>query len=343
MHLWTEQEQAEYVRSRGPADLHRHFDGSIRPRTLWDLSERYYKAIPGMDFEGFHRMLAWDPDHDRSLLDYLDKFHVPLQYTQFYDNIRTISFEIAEDAYAGGVRTLEIRVNPIIHRRAGLTTRQVLNAIRSGLKLAGQKYSDLKTGIIVIAMRAHGGNMAKILLREIAGEDERFERGIGVIGFDIAGAERPFPPLLFREAYSLAATMGFQRTVHAGEEMGVDYIWQAIDICGAQRVGHGVTAVRDPRLMKRLAADGIVLEVCLSSNLQTGAIARIADHPLRRYLDAGIRCAICTDNPTVSSTTLIQEFLLAIRHFSLSEEEVDHLIRTGREATFIRSGRPWTP
>jgi adenosine deaminase len=341
MHRWTRDEQTAYLKQKGLTDLHRHFDGSIRPRTLWDLSERYYKAIPGMDFEGFHRMLSWDEEHDRTLLDYLDKFHIPLQYTQFYDNIRTIAFEIAEDAYAEGIRTLELRINPIIHRRAGLTTRQVLNAVRAGLKKACILHPDLKTGIICIAIRGHGGNMAKILLREIAGEDERFQRGIGVIGFDIAGAERPFPPLLFREAYSLAATMGLQRTVHAGEEMGEDYIWQALDVCGAQRIGHGVTAVRDPRLMKRLAEERIVLEVCLSSNVQTGAIPHVSKHPLRHYMDAGIPCALCTDNPTVSSTTLLREYLLAIEHFRLSQAEVDHLIETSRTATFIRLGRPW--
>src|SRR5262245_29555471 len=158
MYRWTKDEQRAWLSERGLADLHRHFDGSIRPRTLWDLSERYYKAIPGMDFEGFHRMLAWDPDHDKSLLDYLDKFHVPLQYTQFYDNIRTIAFEIAEDAWNEGIRTFELRINPIIHRRAGLTTRQVLNAVRAGLKNACEKYPDLKNGVICIAIRAHGGN-----------------------------------------------------------------------------------------------------------------------------------------------------------------------------------------
>lgn len=340
MYRWTRDEQTAWLKQRGLADLHRHFDGAIRPGTLWKLSERYYKAIPGMDFEGFNRMLTWDPSRDRSLLDYLDKFHVPLQYTQFYDNIRMIAREIAEDAWADGVRTLEVRINPVIHRRAGLSTRQVLGAVRGGFKLACAGCPGLRVGIVVIAIRGHGGNMAKILLREVVGEDERFHRGLGVVGFDIAGAERSFPPLLFRDAYALARTMGLHRTVHAGEEMGEDYIWQALDECGAERIGHGVTAVRDPALMKRLARDGVVLEVCLSSNLQTGAIRSLAEHPLRRYIDAGVRCALCTDNPTVSNTTSIGEHLLAIEHFSLTEEEVELLVRTGHDATFIRRGRP---
>jgi adenosine deaminase len=115
-----------------------------------------------------------------------------------YDNLRTIAFEICEDAYMDGVRTLELRINPVIHRRAGLTSRQVLNAVRAGMKDALKNCPDLKLGITVIAIRGHGGNMAKILLREVVGELAMYHESPGVVGFDIAGAERPFPPILFK-------------------------------------------------------------------------------------------------------------------------------------------------
>jgi len=207
----------EFIHSLALADLHRHFDGSIRPETLWELSETYYSAVPGLDFEQFRHYLQWDDSVDNSLLDYLDKFHVPLQYTQFYDNIRRISYELAEDAYNDGVRLLELRINPLIHRRAGLTTRQVISATRKGFSTFGSEHPDFRAGIIVIAMRNHGGNMARLLLREVVGEKEGFHAGVGVIGFDIAGHEAPFPPLLFQDAYGLAAKMGLKRTAHAGE------------------------------------------------------------------------------------------------------------------------------
>ena len=332
---WTRDEKIEYLRTKGLAEIHRHFDGAVRPTTLWNLSQKYYSAIPGMDFEGFERMLSWDKAHDRSLLDYLDKFHIPLQYTQFYDNIRTITFEICEDAYRDGVRALELRINPIIHRRAGLTSRQVLNAVRAGMKDSLVEYPDLELGITVIAIRGHGGNMAKILLREVVGELAAYHQSPGVVGFDIAGAERPFPPVLFKEAYALAAQMGLRLTAHAGEDSGPRNVWSAVDDLGVERVGHGTSAVEDKELMRRLAADRVTLEVCISSNLQTGAVERIDHHPIRRFLEAGIPVTLATDNPTVSATTLTAEYLLAIENFGLTQEEVDHLIETGRTASFV--------
>ncbi|MFO7655311.1 MAG: adenosine deaminase [Candidatus Krumholzibacteriia bacterium] len=327
-----------FVRSLPLADLHRHFDGSIRPTTLWELSEKFYSAVPGLDFEAFRRYLEWDDREDRTLLDYLDKFHVPLQYTQFYENIRRIAYEIAEDAYADGVRLLELRINPLIHRRAGLTTRQVIHATRKGLSKFGEQHPGFKAGIVIIAMRSHGGNLARILLREIIGEKEEFHGGVGVVGFDIAGPEAPFPPLLFSGAYALADQMGLRKTVHAGESEGPERIWEALDNLGPHRIGHGTSAGEDPELMKRLAREQIVVEVCLSSNAQTGAVRDLRDHPLPRFLDAGMKVALCTDNPTVSATTLTREYELAMETFGLSEDDVRALARVSCEGTFLAAG-----
>ncbi len=331
----TPEDRRALLRTLPLADLHRHFDGSIRPETLWDLSEKYYSAVPGLDFEAFHHYLTWDDAQDRTLMDYLGKFDVPLQYTQFYDNIRTIAYEIAEDAYADGVRVLELRINPLIHRRAGLTNRQVMHATRKGLVKFAREHRDFHAGIIVIAMRNHGGNMAKILLREIVGEKEEYHSRVGVVGFDIAGNEAPFPPVLFTESYALAKKMGLRCTVHAGEAAGPEAVWDALDNLGPARIGHGVAAARDPELMKRLARDGVVLEICLSSNEQTGAVPSLKDHPLPRFLDAGIRCALCTDNPTVSATTLSREYELAMELFGFGETEIRALARTAIEASFV--------
>jgi adenosine deaminase len=334
----NKEDRRAFIQSLPLADIHRHFDGSIRPETLWELSEKYYSAVPGLDYEQFCHFLSWDDKLDNTLLDYLDKFHVPLQYTQFYDNIKRIAYELAEDAYNDGIRLLELRINPLIHRRAGLTNRQVLHATRKGFSTFGAEHPDFKAGIIVIAMRNHGGNMARILLREIIGEKEEFHDGVGVIGFDIAGHEAPFPPLLFKDAYSLAKAMGLKRTAHAGESEGPERIWEALDNLDPHRIGHGTSAGQDPELIKRLARDGIYLEVCLSSNVQTGAVARLKDHPLPKFLDAGVKVALCTDNPTVSSTTLSQEYELAMDTFGLTENDVVELARMSCQGTFLAAG-----
>ncbi len=331
-------QRREFIKSLPLADIHRHFDGSIRPSTLWELSEKYYSAVPGLDFEQFRHYLQWDDSLDNTLLDYLDKFHVPLQYTQFYDNIRRISYELAEDAYNDGVRLLELRINPLIHRRAGLTSRQVLAATRKGFSNFGKDHPDFRVGIIVIAMRNHGGNMARLLLREVLGEKEEFHDGVGVIGFDIAGHEEPFPPILFKDAYDLATKMGLKKTAHAGESEGPERIWEALDCLGPDRIGHGTSAGQDSELIKRLARDGVYLEVCLSSNLQTGAIDKLEKHPLPKFLDAGVKVALCTDNPTVSSTTLSREYEMAMEAFGLSESDVRDLAKMSCQGTFLAAG-----
>jgi adenosine deaminase len=324
----------EFLNTLPLTDLHRHFDGSIRPTTLWDLSERYYEAIPGMDFHGFERMLRYDPKTDSTLMDYLDKFHVPLQYTQFYGNIRTIAYEIAEDAWHEGVNLLELRLNPLIHRRAGLTTRQVINAALAGLKEFGEQQPQMTLGLVIIAMRSHGGNMAKILLREIAGERAEYHSGPGVVGFDIAGNERPFPPILFTDAFALSRKMGLKSTVHAGEAAGPDKIWEAVEQLSPNRIGHGTSAGSDPSLLRRLAEEKITVECCLTSNTQTGAVDRIENHPLPLFLEYGVPCTLCCDNATVSGTTITDEYLLAIETFGLGEAEVRRLAENGRAGTF---------
>lgn len=335
----TRNEKIEFLQSLPLADLHRHFDGSVRPNTLWELSQTYYSAIPGLDFEGFRSKLSYDSEHDTTLLDYLDKFHIPLQYTQFFDNIQTIAQEIAEDAYDEGIRLLELRINPTIHRRAGLTSRQVLTAVRKGLRAAVRTYPDLKVGIIVIGMRNHGGNMTKVLLREVVGEMEKFHSDLGVVGFDIAGPERAFPPILFVETYKLAAAMGFRRTVHAGEDEGPHSVWTAVDELGAERIGHATSAGEDKELVRRLARDQVAVEVCLTSNMQTGAIDRLIDHPLPAFLEAGVPVCLCTDNPTVSAVSIVDEYITAIDTFDLSEDDIRRIVDMSHQFAFVGSSR----
>jgi adenosine deaminase len=337
----TPEDRREFVRTLPLAELHRHFDGACRPATLWEYSEKYYRAVPGLDFDEFRHYLQWDEAKDRNLLDYLSKFDLPLQYTQFYENINRIAYEIAADAYAEGIRLLELRTNPLIHRRAGLSTRQVVHATRKGLARFGEEHPDFRAGINIIAMRNHGGNMARILLREVIGEKAAFHAGPGVIGFDIAGAEPPFPPILFAKAYELADKMGLGKTVHAGEAAGPDRIWEAIDNLSPHRIGHGTSAGRDPALLRRLAADGVVVECCLTSNVHTGAIDRYADHPLAKFLDAGVKVALCTDNPTVSRTSLAREYEIAMDTFGFSEADMRRIAQMSWQGSFLPEARNW--
>ena len=169
----------------------------------------------------------------------------------------------------------------------------------------------MKLGLIVIAMRQHGPHIAKILARQALAEAQHLHERTGVVGFDIAGPERGNPPRLFRSAYEIARLGRLGLTAHAGEDGPVEYVWQAVDELGVQRIGHGCSAARDPELLRRLARDRIAVEVCLSSNYHTGAVKRGERHPLHAFLEAGVPVALCCDNSTVSRTSALDESLRA--------------------------------
>jgi adenosine deaminase len=154
------------------------------------------------------------------------------------------------------------------------------------------------------------------------------------VGFDIAGPERGNPPRLFRSAYEMARLGRLGLTAHAGEDAPVDYIWEAVEELGVDRVGHACAAVQDPELVKRLARDRIAVEVCLSSNYHTGAVKRGVRHPLEAFLQAGVPVALCCDNSTVSRTDAVRESLLAAAQVGVDAVECIH--READAYTFIK-------
>ena len=215
-----------------------------------------------------------------TLLAYLDKMHYPLWITQFYENIVRVTEAIVDEAAAAGVTTLELRYSPIIHTFAGLTPRQSIRAVLSGMNHARKRH-EMKLGLIVIAMRQHGPHIAKILARQAIAEAQHLHVRTGVVGFDIAGPERGNPPRLFGSSYEIARLGQLGLTVHAGEDAPADYVWEAVDELGATRIGHGCAAASDPDLVRRLAKDRILVECCLSSNdaHRRGQARRAPSHP----------------------------------------------------------------
>ncbi len=297
------------LRSLPKVELHQHVDGSIPAEVTWELM-RDYRLNPVSSLDEMRRLLEIQESEEGSLLAYLDKMHYPLWVTQFYENIARVTEAIVDAAAASGVRTLELRYSPVIHTFAGLTPRQSIRAVLSGMNHARRRH-DMKLGLIVIAMRQHGPHIAKILARQAIAEAQQLHARTGVVGFDIAGPEHGNPPRLFRSSYEIARVGRLGLTVHAGEAAPAEYVWQAIDVLGAERIGHGCSAASDPELMRRLARDRIVVECCLSSNYNTGAVRRGEAHPIARFLEAGVPVALCCDNSTVSRTDLTRESLRA--------------------------------
>jgi adenosine deaminase len=316
-------EVQERLRALPKVELHQHVDGSIPAEVTWDLM-RHYRLHPAESLPQMRQFLEIQEGEEGTLLAYLDKMHYPLWVTQFYENVAQATEAICLAAAEAGVRTLELRYAPLIHTYAGLTPRQSIRAALSGMNRARRKHPRMKLGLIVIAMRQHGPHIAKILARQALAEAQHLHERTGVVGFDIAGPERGNPPRLFRSAYEIARLGRLGLTAHAGEDAPVDYVWQAVDELGVDRVGHGCAAVQDPALVKRLARDRIAVEVCVSSNYHTGAVGRGEPHPLRTFLEAGVPVALCCDNSTVSRTDAVRESHLAAAQVGVDAVEAIH-------------------
>jgi adenosine deaminase len=310
------------LQSLPKVELHQHVDGSIPAQVTWDLM-KHYRLNPVDTLDEMRKRLELQDGEEGTLLAYLDKMHFPLWITQFYENISRVTEAIVDEAAASGVTTLELRYSPIIHTFAGLTPRQSIRAVLSGMNHA-QKRHPMKLGLIVIAMRQHGPHIAKILARQAIAEAQHLHERTGVVGFDIAGPERGNPPRLFRSAYEIARLGRLGLTVHAGEDAPPDYVWQAVDGLGANRIGHGCAAAADPTLLRRLAKDRILVECCLSSNEHTGAVKRGERHPIHMFLEAGVPVAICCDNTTVSRTNQLKESARAAAAIGLDAVERIH-------------------
>jgi adenosine deaminase len=313
-------------------ELHQHVDGSIPAETTWELM-RHYRLNPVESLDEMRKRLELQEHEEGTLLAYLDKMHYPLWITQFYENITHVTETIVDAAAAAGVATLELRYSPVIHTFAGLTPRQSIRAVLSGMNRASKRHR-IKVGLIVIAMRQHGPHIAKILARQAIAEAQHLHARTGVVGFDIAGPERGNPPRLFKSSYEIARLGRLGLTVHAGEDAPAEYVWEAVDILGAQRIGHGCAAAEDPELLRRLARDRVVVECCLSSNYHSGAVKRGARHPIVAFLEAGVPVALCCDNTTVSRTDQAKESARAAELVGLPAVEEIH--RAAQAYTFIR-------
>ena len=321
------------LRELPKVELHQHVDGSIPVEVTWQLM-RHYRLNPASTLEEMRRFLEIQEGEEGGLLAYLDKMHYPLWVTQFYENISQVVEAICLAAAGAGVQTLELRYAPLIHTYAGLTPRQSIRAALSGMNRAQRLHPGMKLGLIVIAMRQHGPHIAKILARQALAEAQHLHERTGVVGFDIAGPERGNPPRLFRSAFEIARLGRLGTTAHAGEDAPPEYVWQAADELGVDRIGHGCSAAKDAELLRRLARDRIAVEVCISSNYHTGAVGKGERHPLPAFLEAGVPVALCCDNSTVSRTNSTRESLLAAEQVGVEAVEAIH--RQAPPLSFVR-------
>lgn len=318
---------SELLRRIPKAELHCHLDGSVRPATLLELARDQRKPMPRDDAEALRDFMRVDDARD--LEDYLERFSITLSVMQQAEAIERIAYELAEDAAKEGVRYLEARYAPILNVREGLTGPQVVEASLRGLQCAERDHG-IVSRLVICAIR----NMPPTTSLELAWLAVDYQ-GDGVVGFDLAGGEAGNPASLHAAAFEHCVAHGLACTCHAGEGDGAGSIAQAMHRCHAQRIGHGTRLIEDPALLAEAKARGVSVECCLTSNLQTRAVASIDRHPLRAYFDAGLQVSINTDNRLMSGTDLVTEYGLAARHLGFSVDELTRLARMGFENAFL--------
>jgi adenosine deaminase len=307
------------------AELHVHLDGCLRPTTMLELARAQGVQLPADTPDGLARALH--VKHAKSLEEYLTKYVITLSVMQTAAALERIAYEFVVDAAADGLRYVEVRYSPLLHRPA-LTLAQAIEAPLAGIK-RGEAETGSKVGLIVCGIRTRPPTESLELARAAAEY-----RTAGVVAFDLAGPERGYPARDHAAAFAYAAQHGMACTCHAGEGDGPDSIHQALHVCGAQRIGHGTRLAEDPALLEDVIARKIPLEMCLTSNLHTHTVASLAEHPFKRYFDQGVVVTLNTDGRLVDGISLTDEYFTA-QSLGLTQADLARVVLNTCESAFL--------
>jgi adenosine deaminase len=333
----------ELIRKVPKVLLHEHLDGGLRPATVLELAAACgYEDLPETEPEALGRWFHTGADRG-SLAEYLEGFRHTIAVMQTHEALERVAYEFLEDMAEDNVVYAETRFAPHFHTNAGLGLDGVMTAVLRGLR-RGSRDFGVGFGLIVAAMRNEGQELST-RLAELAVA----YRNQGCVGFDLAGEEAGHPANHHLPAFQLAKRMDFNITVHAGESFGPESIWQALQYCGAHRIGHGVRLLEDivvydrqvirvGSLAQYVLDHRIPLEICLSSNVHTGAAPSIEEHPFPYFFEQDYRVTLSTDNRLMSATSMSKEYDLAVRNFGLSFDDLEQLTINAMKSSFVHYG-----
>ncbi|KAH0788476.1 adenosine deaminase [Histomonas meleagridis] len=320
----------EIMQKLPKAELHCHLDGFLRPQTVLDLAKEQNVELPVKTLEEIKSIMTVPLDCP-DLVTYLKCFDLPLLVMQYPYAITRIFYEACEDAVKDGITYLELRFAPALHTNNGNSYSQILEAAIQGCIMAEKKL-PITARIICCAMR----HMSPEVNAEIAEICWRYRHRY-VVAFDLAGPEYNFPPHKHVAAFRTIREKSLGVTIHAGEAFGARSVDLAL-ACAAQRIGHGTRVVEDQKVLDEVIDRRIPLECCVSSNVQTKAVQKLEDHPIKKLFDLGAITVPCTDNPTVSGVTLTNEYMLLQDKFNFTVAEILKCIDYGFRSAFVSEG-----
>jgi len=339
----------ETIRSAPKVLLHDHLDGGLRPQTIIDIaSDIGYDRLPATDAG---QLATWfrEAANSGSLVRYLETFAHTVAVMQSPAGLRRVASECVQDLAADGVVYAEVRWAPEQHVEEGLGLTDVVDAVLAGfadgVAIAAEKGQRIRVGALATAMR-HAARSLEIAELAVAYRDR------GVVGFDIAGAEAGFPPTRHLDAFEYLRRENYHFTIHAGEAFGLPSIWEALQWCGTDRLGHGVRIIDDitvsgsslddhvasarlGRLAQYVRDKRIPLEMCPSSNVQTGATPSIATHPVGLLRRLQFRVTVNTDNRLMSNTSMSKEMTLLAEAFGYAWSDLQWLTVNAMKSAFI--------
>lgn len=331
-------------------DIHRHLEGAIKPETILKIAEKYGIELPAHTVEGLKPFVCVT-DKDKTLVDFLQKFRILGMLFVNTEAISEISKQCVLDAHGENVKAMELRFSPQSMAKAGnLSLNQVMDAIIEGVR-EGEKETGMVVGLTTVITRNRGlekGQQIEDLTEEYVKKGlisnneveissaDILSKGFGrVTSIDLACDEANFPAGPYAPVFNESEREGIHRTLHAGEARGAESVHTAIEECHAERIGHGIRSFEDPALVRTLVEKGIPLEMCPTSNVQTGAIDSITNHPLKKFYDMGGRATINTDDPGVCGTDLNTEYMRAIKDIGCSLEDVENMVLYAVDAIFL--------
>jgi adenosine deaminase len=333
----------DVVRRVPKALLHDHLDGGLRPATIVELADAVgYDRLPSTDADTLAGWFVESADSG-SLVRYLETFAHTVAVMQTRESLVRVAAECAQDHAADGVVYAEVRFAPELHVGEGLSLPEVVDAVLEGFRLGEQRAAASGRPIVVRTLLTAMRTAARS--REIAELTVAY-RDLGVVGFDIAGAEAGFPPSRHLDAFEYLRGEACHITIHAGEAFGLPSIREAVAFCGCERLGHGVRIVDDIEVgadgvpvLGRLASYvrdlRIPLELCPSSNVQTGAAASIAEHPIGLLSRLRFRVTVNTDNRLMSGTSMTREMLLLSEAFGWGLREMEWVTVNALKSSFL--------
>ena len=309
-------------------DLHRHLDGNIRPKTIWQLAQQNNIKLPADTFELFlpHVQIT---DSEADLIAFLKKLDWGVGVLKSLDDVVRIGFENVEDAFNANIDYAELRFSPYyIAMTHNLPIEGVVEAIIEGVNQGRKKFST-KINLMGILSRTFGVEHCQNEL------DALLAYKNDLVAIDLAGDEYNFPGQLFENHFKQVRDAGLNVSVHAGEAAGPESVWHAINELGATRIGHGVACADDQKLMDYMRDHQISIESCLTSNYQTGTIKNLAMHPVKTFLANELMVCLNTDDPAVENIELAGEYQLASELLGFNKEQISQLQRNSVQMSFL--------